>query len=71
MEGFKPLLTSRTFWGAAVTLGGAALSLGHYTLSPADAAQAIELLSGLASAIGGLVAIYGRIVASKKIGGGG
>jgi hypothetical protein len=34
----KPLLQSKTFWGAVVALGGAALTLGHYTLTPADAA---------------------------------
>jgi hypothetical protein len=68
MEEAKSLLESKTFWGAMVALGGSALSLGHYSLLPADAAQAIDLFSGLATAIGGLFAIYGRIVASKKIG---
>ncbi len=51
-----------------VALGGAVLTLGHYTLSPADAAQAVDLLSGIAGAVGGLIAIYGRVVATKKIG---
>jgi uncharacterized membrane protein HdeD (DUF308 family) len=55
-------------WGAVVTLGGAALTLGHYALTPADAALAVDLLSGIAGAIGGLIAIYGRVVATKKIG---
>jgi hypothetical protein len=68
MDEVKTLTQSKTFWGAIVALGGSALSLGHYTLSPADAAQAVDLISGLASAAGGLVAIYGRVVASKKIG---
>jgi hypothetical protein len=52
-----------------VALGGSALGLAHYTLTPADAASAVDLVSGIASAIGGLVAIYGRVVASKKIAG--
>ena len=64
----KPLIQSKTFWGAVVALGGAALTLGHYTLTPADAAQAVDLLSGLAGAVGGLIAIYGRVVATQKIG---
>jgi hypothetical protein len=68
MKEFKALTQSKTFWGAVVALGGSALTLGHYTLSPTDAAQAIELLSGLAGALGGLIAIYGRVVATKKIG---
>jgi len=68
MNEFKALTQSKTFWGAVIALGGSALTLGHYTLTPADAAQAVDLLSGIASAVGGLMAVYGRVVATKKIG---
>ena len=68
MNEFKALTQSKTFWGAVVALAGSALTLGRYTLTPADAAQAVDLLSGIASAAGSLVAIYGRVVASRKIG---
>ena len=68
MDEFKALTQSKTFWGATVALGGSALTLGHYSLSPADAVQAVDLLSGIAGAVGGLIAIYGRVVATKKIG---
>ena len=68
MNEFKALTQSKTFWGAIIALGGSALTLGHYTLTPADAAQAVDLLSGIASAVGGLMAVYGRVVATKKIG---
>jgi hypothetical protein len=67
MTEFKVLTQSKTFWGAVVALAGSALALGHYTLTPADAVRAVDLLSAIASAAGGLLAIYGRIVASKKI----
>jgi hypothetical protein len=67
MNEFKSLTESKTFWGAVVAVAGSALALGHYTLTPADAAQAVDLLSGLAGAVGGLIAIYGRVVATKKI----
>jgi hypothetical protein len=67
MNEFKALTESKTFWGAIVALAGSALTLGRYTLTPADAAQAVDLLSGLAGAVGGLIAIYGRVVATKKI----
>ena len=69
MNEFKTLTQSKTFWGAVVALVGSVLTLGHYTLTPADAAQAVDLLSGIAGAVGGLTAIYGRVVATKKIGG--
>lgn len=67
MDEMKPLVESKTFWGAVVALGAGGLSLGHYTLSPADAAHAVDLITGMASAVGGILAIYGRVVASKKI----
>jgi hypothetical protein len=68
MNEFKALTQSKTFWGAAVALAGSALTLSRYTLTPADAAQAVDLLSGIATAAGSLLAIYGRVVASRKIG---
>jgi hypothetical protein len=68
MNEFKALTQSKTFWGAAVALAGSALTLSRYTLTPADAAQAVDLLSGIATAAGSLLAIYCRVVASRKIG---
>ncbi len=68
MGEFKSLVESRTFWGAVVALIGSALSLGHYTLSASDAAQAVDLISGIAGALGSLLAIAGRVMASRQIG---
>jgi hypothetical protein len=67
MNEFKALTASKTFWGAVVALFSASLQLTHYALTPDDAVQAIDLLSAMAGAAGGLVAIYGRVVATKKI----
>lgn len=68
MENVKPLIQSKTFWGAIVTLLAAILSLGHYTITPAEQANVVDLITGIAGAVGGLYAIYGRVAASKKIG---
>jgi hypothetical protein len=68
MDQFKSWIESKAVWGGIAAVAGAALSLGHYTLTPADAAHAVDLVTGIVTAIGGLVAIYGRVVASKKIG---
>jgi hypothetical protein len=68
MDAIKSLVESKTFWGAIVGLGGAALTLQHFTLTPADAEQAVDCLSTIAGAAGTLFAIYGRVVASKRIG---
>lgn len=68
MELVKSWMNSKGVWGGIVAAAGGLLALGHYTLSAQDAATAVDLLSGVASAVGGLIAIYGRVVASKKIG---
>ena len=67
MDQYKAFFASKTVWGAIVALGGSALTLGHFTLTPADMAQAVDSLATIASAAGALIAIYGRVVASKKI----
>ena len=55
-------------WGGIVALISAGAGALHYSVSPADAANAVELFSSIATGIGSLIAIYGRIVATKKIG---
>jgi hypothetical protein len=69
MNEVKSLVESRTFWGAVVALLASGLSLLHYTLTSADAASLTELLTALGAAAGTAFAIYGRVVASKRIGG--
>ncbi len=70
MSEVKTLFSSKTFWGAFVAVLAGALPLLGYQIGAADQAELINSVSGLASAAGGLFAIYGRIVASKRIGGG-
>jgi hypothetical protein len=68
MDELKPLVESKTFWGAIMALVGGGLGIGHYTLSAADAAHAVDLITGIVSAVGGLIAIVGRVKATKQIG---
>ncbi len=68
MDGFKSILESRTFWGAAVALLAGVLAIFHYSLSADDQAQLVDIIAGVGAAAGGLVAIIGRVLASKKIG---
>jgi hypothetical protein len=70
MSEFKTLFSSKTFWGAFVAILAGALSLFGYHLAEADQVELINSISGLAASAGGLIAIYGRIVASKRIGSG-
>ncbi len=68
MNEVKTLAQSRTFWGAVMSLTGSALAGAHYTLTPADAASAVDIVVSFISGVGGLMAIYGRVKASKQIG---
>jgi hypothetical protein len=68
MSEVKSLLSSKTFWGAVVAVLAGGLSLIGYEFGPADQVEIVNLASGLGAALGGVIAIYGRIVASKRIG---
>ncbi|MBC7279854.1 hypothetical protein [Hoeflea sp.] len=68
MTDIKPWWQSKTLWGALVTIGSAALGLAGLDLGDADREALIELLTSLGAAIGGVIAIFGRIKAKSRIG---
>ena len=68
MEGWKSIFASRTFWGAIIALAGGLGGLFGYQFAPEDQANLIETVSGIATLIGGVVAIWGRVKATKAIG---
>lgn len=68
MTDIKPWWQSKTLWGALVTIGSAALGLAGLDLGDADREALIELLTSLGAAIGGVIAIFGRIKARSRIG---
>lgn len=63
----KPWWQSRTLWGAAVTLFSAAMGLAGLDLADADRTSLTELLTSLGAALGGLLALYGRIAAKARL----
>ncbi len=65
---FKSALASKGVWGGIVAVIAGVLGLLGYTLTPADQLDLVGLLSAIVSAVGGIVAIWGRIVATKRIG---
>lgn len=67
MNDTKAWWQSKTLWGAIVTLGSAALGLAGLEIGEADREGLIELLSSLGAALGGIVAIVGRISARHRI----
>ena len=68
MEGVKSLFESRTFWGAVIAVLSALAGFIGYTVAAEDQAALIEHVSTITGVIGGLIAIWGRIKATKMIG---
>lgn len=68
MDEVKSLLSSRTFWGAAIAVAAGVAGVLGYTVTAEDAQSLPELVTSIASSVGGLIAIFGRVMASKKIG---
>lgn len=58
---------SKTVWGGAVALIAGAAGLLGFNIGPEDQAALIDSLYAIASAVGGLLAIVGRVKASKRI----
>lgn len=64
----KPWYASTTVWGSLVTLGGSILSLLKVQLDPQLLADIREWVLALATLIGGGIALWGRIRATRRIG---
>jgi hypothetical protein len=70
MNDTQPWYLSRGVWGALVSVLAtlaAALSHNKVQILPADQDQIVTLVLTLAGAIGGAVALYGRLRATKQI----
>lgn len=68
MEQTKSLLASKTVWGGLLVVIAAVAGLFGYTFSAEDQASVAAMIENIVLAIGGLLAIYGRITATKRIG---
>ena len=63
----KSAFGSKTIWGGRIALVASLAAVWGYAITPADQAQIVELITGIGGIIGSVLAIYGRIVATKKI----
>lgn len=66
MNGTKSIFGSVTFYGALVALVAGGLGLLGYHLTDTDQATIVQWLAGVGPLVGGIVAIYGRLTASKQ-----
>lgn len=68
MDQVKSWFQSKAVLGGILAFLGAVLGYFGIDFAAADQAEAVELVSQAAAAVGGLLAIWGRIRAEKKIG---
>ena len=67
MDDFKSIFISKTFWGGAIAVIAGVLGFFGYQIGGADQGALIEQGATIAASIGGLIAIIGRVKASKLI----
>ena len=68
MEEMKQWYLSKTVWGALLAILANLLPAMGMDLDAGSQDQLADDLVSLAGAIGGLIAIYGRLTAEKRVG---
>lgn len=63
----KQWYESKGVWGGIVTVLAVIAGAAGYSVSPEAQQELVVYLSGAASAVGGLLSWYGRVVADKRI----
>ncbi|MEB2847146.1 hypothetical protein GAO09_15500 [Rhizobiales bacterium RZME27] len=69
MDGMKAWYQSKTVWGALIAVGASLLQIMGAEVDAGTQAELADLAVTTVGAVGGLVAIYGRIAARSEIGG--
>ena len=68
MDDVKSWLASKTIWGAVIAVvSGVSGILGHNIAAP-EQAVLVDSLTAIGTALGGILAVYGRVKAEKSIG---
>lgn len=65
----KPWYQSKTVWGALIAIAAPLLGRAGLEVGGAEQAQIADALTTLAGTVGGLLALYGRLTATKGVGG--
>lgn len=68
MDQVKSALASKTVWAGIVAFGAGVAGLLGHQIAPADQVATVDFLAQLVTAVSGLVAVWGRVTATKRIG---
>lgn len=68
MNGVKSLLASKTIWGLIIAALGFLAQLLGFTVTEADTTSLSQIITNLMEGVGMLIALWGRISATKTIG---
>ena len=69
MDSTKNWYQSKTVWGALIAVAASGLQMAGLEVGAQDQAQLADIAVTLVGAVGGLLALYGRLVATSGIGG--
>lgn len=67
MDNTKSIFVSRTVISAIVVLVAAVINLFGYNIDAKNQTELIELIMTIITAVGALITIYFRIIATKKL----
>lgn len=69
MDGMKAWYQSKTVWGALIAIAASLLHMAGVSLDAGTQNELADLAITMTGGVGGLIAIYGRLVARSEIGG--
>lgn len=63
----KNWYSSKTIWGALISIVASVLHFASIDLGTTDKSQLVDAVVNIAGALGGLLAVYGRVTAKATI----
>lgn len=67
MQETKTFTQSKSIIGSIIAIVAMSLGMIGYEVSPGDQQQMVQVISHMVTLLGSLIAIYGRVVATKEI----
>jgi hypothetical protein len=67
MEDFKQWYLSKTVWGGLLAMAASALQLKGLQLGASDQSALADSIVSITGALGGILAVYGRVTATTAI----